>query len=64
MENLKIDLSLLPKKAQHELYDFYQFLIHKYASKHPSKKINITDIVPRQVNPFKPLDKESVHGIQ
>lgn len=27
------DLSVLPKKAQDELYDFYQFLVERYGRK-------------------------------
>lgn len=61
MENLTIDLSILPNKAQHELYDFYQFLVYKYTSKPQPEKINITEVVPRKVNPFEPLKRESVY---
>lgn len=58
MKNLTIDLSILPSNAQQELYDFYQFLVQKYAS---NEKINRAEVVPRQVNPFEPLKRESVY---
>ena len=61
MKNLTIDLSILPNNAQQELYDFYQFLVHKYTSKWPTENINRAEIVPRQVNPFEPLKRESIY---
>lgn len=33
-----IDLSVLPKKAQDELYDFYQFLVERYSHKKEENK--------------------------
>lgn len=32
------DLSVLPKKAQDELYDFYQFLVERYSRKTEENK--------------------------
>jgi hypothetical protein len=32
------DLSVLPKKAQDELYDFYQFLVERYSHKKEENK--------------------------
>lgn len=67
METLKIDPameinpSLLPMIAQRELYDFYQFLLKKYAEKKQQKKITLSDIVPRQVSTFVPLSRESIY---
>ncbi|EDN65258.1 hypothetical protein BGP_6157 [Beggiatoa sp. PS] len=59
--SMEINPSILPMMAQRELYDFYQFLVSKYASKNQPKKIAISDIVPRQVNPFVPLSRESIY---
>lgn len=45
-----IDLQVLPKKAQNELIDFYQFLVERYVGKEnkSSKRINKRN----QVNAF------------
>jgi len=32
------DLSVLPKKAQDELFDFYQFLVERYSHKKEENK--------------------------
>jgi hypothetical protein len=60
--SMEINLSILPINAQQELYDFYQFIVSKYASKDQTKKINISELVPRQVSAFVPLSRESIYG--
>jgi len=60
--SMEINPSILPRIAQRELYDFYQFLVSKYALKKSSQKIALSDIVPRQVSPFVPLKRESIYA--
>jgi hypothetical protein len=58
---MEINFSILPTNAQHELYDFYLFLVSKYASKSRPQKITLSELVPRQVSPFVPLSRESIY---
>ena len=46
-----IDINILPKKAQNELIDFYQFLVERY-SKERVKKQEATELISKQVNKF------------
>lgn len=56
-----LDLNKLPDFAQNELYDFYCFLIQKYATQ---SSLNITEynpLAPRLVEPFDPLPREAIY---
>ncbi|MCB1194434.1 MAG: hypothetical protein KDK90_28640 [Leptospiraceae bacterium] len=61
MNNLKIDISLLPTNAQNELYDFYEFLMYKYTNRRETTKINVEDIIPRKIEPFEPLNRKDIY---
>lgn len=61
MKSVKIDPSILPIGVQNELYDFYEFLVKKYALNKHGKGIDVEDIIPRKVNAFEPLKRESVY---
>ncbi len=62
-----IDLSVLPKNAQQELYDFFLFLQQRYLlnnheqSEEKRKNISVEDIFPRMVQPFRPLSREEIY---
>jgi len=58
---MEMNPSILPINAQRELYDFYQFLVSKYASKSQAQKITLSQLVPRQVSAFVPLSRESIY---
>lgn len=46
-----IDIHILPKKAQNELSDFYQFLVERYTSGKNKKKVTSHSIA-KQINSF------------
>lgn len=46
-----IDLSILPKEAQNELYDFYQFLLERYGLK-KEKELSRNKIKKNKINAF------------
>ena len=46
-----IDLSILPKEAQNELYDFYQFLLERYGLK-KQKELSRTKLKKEKINAF------------
>jgi len=54
-----IDLDKLPKEAQKELIDFYEFLLNKYKKRKVNKKIE--EIIPKKVKSFKPLKREEIY---
>ncbi|NPA54422.1 MAG: DUF2281 domain-containing protein [Aquificae bacterium] len=54
-----IDIEKLPKKAQKELLDFYEFLLKKYKRKKVHKKID--GILPKKVKSFKPIKREDIY---
>ncbi|MCB2263240.1 MAG: hypothetical protein LGR52_09945 [Candidatus Thiosymbion ectosymbiont of Robbea hypermnestra] len=57
----EIDPSILPVDVQNELYDFYEFLVKKHDLNKHRKGIDIEDIIPRKVNAFEPLRRESIY---
>ena len=46
-----IDIHILPQKAQHELIDFYQFLVERYSSR-KRKSQSSSKVIAKQVNSF------------
>ena len=46
-----IDIRILPRKAQNELVDFYQFLVEKYSLR-KRKRLISTNATAKQVNNF------------
>lgn len=46
-----IDINILPKKAQNELIDFYNFLVERYA-KEGEKKHEASDLNENHVSKF------------
>jgi hypothetical protein len=63
MANLikNIDLSKLPQTARQELYDFYLFLVNKYAKNVQTDEEEI-DIFPKKVEKFDPLKREDIYA--
>ena len=63
----QFDLSILPEKAQDELYDFFLFLKQRYAhnrDKPPEseeKKVTIEAIFPRKLSNLKPLSRDEIY---
>lgn len=55
-----LNLENLPDFARHELEDFYQFLLQKYAGQQQDFKESVP-LAPRLVKPFKPLSREAVY---
>jgi hypothetical protein len=55
-----INLNELPREAQKELLDFYEFLLQKYKKKKVKKKIE--EIIPRKAKAFKPIKKDKIHN--
>jgi hypothetical protein len=54
-----INLNELPKEAQKELLDFYEFLLQKYKKKKVKKKIE--EIIPKKVKTFKPMKRDEIY---
>jgi len=52
-----IDIHILPKKAQNELIDFYQFLVERYVSG-TRKRQSLANSTFKQVNTF--FDKYNI----
>lgn len=55
-----LNLSILPVNAQHEVIDFYEFLVEKYVTKNKQTTRPQT-IAPRLVKEFKPLNRDAVY---
>lgn len=55
-----LNLEKLPDFARHELEDFYQFLLQKYAGQQEDPKESVP-LAPRLVKPFEPLSREAVY---
>lgn len=53
-----INLNDLPKEAQKELLDFYEFLLQKYKKR--EKKKGIDEIIPKKVKAFQPIKREEI----
>ncbi len=56
-----LNLDNLPDFAQRELFDFYQFLVEKYAVQKPQTIHQKPLIVPRLVKPFEPVRREELY---
>lgn len=58
-----IDMSLLPKEAQRELYDFYLFLKQRYPKKmvKPKKDRRIERLNQLKVAAFEPLSRDEIY---
>ena len=56
-----INLNELPKEAQRELLDFYEFLLQKYKKRKKKKKKKIEEIIPRKVKAFQPMKREKIY---
>jgi len=62
-----LDLSVLPKHAQEELYDFFLFLKQRYAYNHSQKiesketKVIAEEIFPRKLSSLKPLIRDELY---
>ena len=52
-----IDIHILPKKAQNELIDFYQFLVERYVSGNRKRQSQV-NATSKQVNTF--FDKYNI----
>lgn len=46
-----IDIHILPRKAQSELIDFYQFLVERYAGGKSKRRLS-TNTTEKQINNF------------
>ncbi|MGK5093534.1 hypothetical protein WDW89_16185 [Deltaproteobacteria bacterium TL4] len=63
----QFDLSLLPDKAQEELYDFFLFLKQRYARDHHKSseseetKVSVEDLFPRKLSNLKPLTRDEIY---
>ncbi|WP_084609415.1 DUF2281 domain-containing protein [Sulfurihydrogenibium subterraneum] len=53
-----INLNDLPKEAQKELLDFYEFLLQKYKKREKKKRID--EIIPKKVKAFQPIKREEL----
>ena len=59
----QFDLSLLPEKAQEELYDFYLFLKQRYQSdiSKPLKENRVEKLKALKVEHFTPLRRDDIY---
>jgi hypothetical protein len=55
-----INLNELPKEAQKELLDFYEYLLQKYKKKKVKKKIE--EIIPKKAKAFKPMKRDEIYN--
>lgn len=64
----QVDLSILPKEARKELYDFYEFLIQRYVypelpkKEVGGKKKTLNKLLPKMVKKFAPLKREEIYA--
>lgn len=61
MEQLILDVSVLPETAKIELKDFYEFLLIRYSEKKEKKKTDFISRIPRKVDPFTPLKRDEIY---